>query len=288
MEEIFLNDLFCLNDEEIKNCKISLNISSGKGGDLCLNYWLKDKSTSAGFWCYYGKQCNFKVGKLCLAFYKLGWSGNKYLFVGAGKITKIPSRDEYLPAEYEPISKLQKYTGRLIVDVYKGNTQGRYNFNLKKYINEIKVVELLPELYGGEDFPGFKNLKLSYDQLYRGIYINRTWKAVMQTQKAIYVIVDKSPDEEYSGLGRIYVGKASSEKGMLYDRWKNYADNLTGGNKELEKIKRTKGEDYIKKYFQWSILENFDESTDDSIILEREKYWKLVLNSKNQGLNDNY
>lgn len=183
---------------------------------------------------------------------------------------------------------MQKYVGRLIIDVYKGNTQGRYNFNLKKFINDIRVVEILPELYGGEDFPGFKNLRLSYEQLYRGIYINRAWKSVLQTQKAVYVIIDKAPDDEYSGLGRIYVGKASSEKGLLYDRWKNYADNLTGGNKELEKIKKIKGEDYIKKYFQWSILENFDERTDDSIILEREKYWKLVLNSKNQGLNDNY
>ena len=56
----------------------------------------------------------------------------------------------------------------------------------------------------------------------------------------------------------------------------------------ISQNQKIKGEDYIKKYFQWSILENFDERTDDSIILEREKYWKLVLNSKNQGLNDNY
>jgi hypothetical protein len=27
----------------------------------------------------------------------------------------------------------------------------------------------------------------------------------------------------------------------LYARWKNYADNGTGGNKELEKIKKEKG-----------------------------------------------
>lgn len=288
MEDIYLNDVINFTDEEINNCKISLNISQGKGGRLCLDAWLEDGSTRDGFWCYYGPQSNFRVGKLCLAFYKLGWSGNQYLLVGAGKITRVPTREEHAPAEYEPIAKLQKYVGRLIIDVYKGNTQGRYNFNLKKFINETKVVEILPEQFGGEDFPGFRNLRLSYEQLHRGIYINRAWKAVLKTQKAVYVIVDKAPEKEYSGLGRIYVGKASSEKGMLYDRWKNYADSLTGGNKELEEVKRKMGEDYMKKYFQWSILENFDESTDDATILEREKYWKLVLNSKNQGLNDNY
>lgn len=288
MDNIFLNDILNLTEEEIDNCKISLNISQGKGGKLCLDSWLEDGNTYDGFYSYYGIQANFKVGYLCLAFYKLGWSGNQYLFVGAGRITNMPSAEERGTATYEPIERLQKYVGRLIVDVYKGNTQGRYNFWLRKFINECKVVEILPELYGGESFPGFKNLRLSYEQLYRGIYINRAWKAVLKTQKGIYVIVDKAPESEYSGLGRIYVGKASSDNGMLYDRWKNYADSLTGGNKELELVKKKKGEDYIKKYFQWSLLENFDESVEDTIILEREKYWKLVLNSKNQGLNDNY
>lgn len=288
MENIYLNDILNFTDEEIDNCKISLNISQGKNGKLCLDSWLENGNNYDGFYSYSGLQANFKIGNLCLAFYKLGWSGNQYLFVGAGKITSMPTKEEKGVAQYEPIESLQKYVGRLIIDVYKGNTQGRYNFRLRKFINDCKVVEILPELYGGEYFPGFKNLRLSYEQLHRGIYINRAWKASLQTQKGIYVIVDKAPDSEYSGLGRIYVGKASSDRGMLYDRWKNYADNLTGKNKELELVKKQKGEEYIKKYFQWSLLENFDESTDDSIILEREKYWKLVLNSKNQGLNDNY
>ncbi len=288
MEDIFLNDILHFSKEEINNCKISLNISEGKNGRLCLDTWLENGSTSAGFCCYYGKQSNFKVGKMCLAFYKIGRSGNKYLLVGAGTITKLPTLEERGPAIYEPIERLQKYVGRVIIDVYKGNTQGRYNFNLKKYIDQCKVAEILPDQYGDDDFPGFKNLVLSYEQLVKGIYINRTWQGILKTQKGIYAIVDKAPDSEYSGLGRIYVGKASSEKGMLYQRWKNYADNLTGGNKELEKIKKLKGEDYIKQYFQWSLLENFDESVDDEIILQREKHWKRVLNSKNQGLNDNY
>ncbi len=288
MDNIFLNDIINFTEAEINNCKISLNISQGKGGRLCLDSWLEDGNTRDGFWCDYGPQSNFSVGKLCLAFYKLGWSGNQYLLVGAGRITRVPDKSEGVPAEYEPIEKLQKYIGRLIIDVYKGNTQGRYNFNLKKYIHNCKVVEILSEKYGGRPFPGFKNLRLSYDELFRGIYIDRSWASILKTQKGIYVIVDKAPDDEYSGLGRIYVGKASSEKGMLYDRWKNYVDNLTGGNKELEKVKKMKGEEYIKKYFQWSLLENFDESEKDAIILERERYWKLVLNSKNQGLNDNY
>ena len=69
MGDILLNDLFHLTDKEINNGKISLNISSGKGAPLCLDRWLKDGSTSDGFWAYYGDQCNFRVGYLNLAFY---------------------------------------------------------------------------------------------------------------------------------------------------------------------------------------------------------------------------
>lgn len=288
MGEIYLNDIINFSENEINNSKISLNISEGKNGRLCLDSWLETKSTRPGFWCYYGKQKNFKIGQYCLAFYKIDWGGNKYLLVGAGKITNIPAKEEWKPASYEPIERLQKFVGRLIIDVYKGNTQGRYNFNLKKYIYQAKVVEILPSEFEIRKFPGFNNLRLNYTELYKAIYVYRTWEEVLKTRKAIYIIVDKSKDEDYSGLGRIYVGKASSENGMLYARWKNYVDSLTGGNKELEKVKRIKGEEYIKNNFQWSVIESFDESYDDNIISEREKYWKLVLNSKNQGLNDNY
>ena len=126
-----------------------------------------------------------------------------------------------------------------------------------------------------------------------GDYKLLTLKGLECIKKADVIVYDRLANKNYLKEAKencefIYVGKASSDRGMLYDRWKNYADNLTGKIKELELVKKQKGEEYIKKYFQWSLLENFDESTDDSIILEREKYWKLVLNSKNQGLNDNY
>ena len=288
MEEILLNDIFHLTDEEIRSCKISLNISSGKNAPLCLDRWLKDGSTSDGFWAYYGNQCNFRVGYFNLAFYKLGWSGNQYLFVGAGRITKIPPKADLLPAEYEEIPELQKYAGRLIVDVYKGNTQGRYNFNLATYLNKCKVVSVLPEKYGLEDFPGYKNLSVDYAKLHRAIYLSESWKTALKLQKGIYVIVDNAPESDYSGFGRLYIGSATSSKGMLFDRWKNYADTLTGGNKELKNVLKLKGDSYIKEHFRWTLIEHFDEDVDDKVILEREKYWKKAFNSVNQGLNDNY
>lgn len=265
-----------------------MNISDGKNASLCIDSRLKDKYVGSGFWPYYGESRNFKVGQLLLAFYKLGYGGNRYLFVEAGVISNIPAYENRHAAEYTPYDKLQKYKGRLIIDIYKGNTQGRYCFNLKTYYSKIKVDEILPEIYGGDAFPGFNNLRLSYEELYRVIYLGIGWKEALKSQKGIYVITDKAPKNEYSGLGRIYVGSATSQSQMLHDRWECYARTLTGGNKELKKVVVLKGEDYIKKYFQWSLIEHFDESISDSYILEREKYWKQVFNSKEEGLNDNY
>ena len=49
--------------------------------------------------------------------------------------------------------------------------------------------------------------------------------------------------------GKLYVGSATSQYGMLLQRWKSYIDNGTGGNKALEELKAKKGFDYIKKYY---------------------------------------
>lgn len=272
MNEIFLNNVFRLTDDEIKNSKISLNIREVKTGPLCIDSWLKDKYAGHGFCAYLGKKNNFRLDQYCFAFYKLGWSGDQYLFVGAGKITEIPPIDRQGPCKYKTIKNLEIFVGRLVINVHKGNKMGRYVFPLKNWIENCEVVEILSKDFELEKFPGFKNLRLDYNNLYKSIYLNHSWKELLQSQKAVYAIVDKAPEDEYSGLGRIYVGSATGSRGMLFDRWKNYVDTLTGGNKEFEKLKKLKGEEYIKKYFQWSLLEHFDEDERDAVILEREKY----------------
>ena len=75
--------------------------------------------------------------------------------------------------------------------------------------------------------------------------------------------------------------------GMMLSRWSNYAENGHGGNKELRKIAESKGFDYIKQNFQYSILENYNAKVDDHIILDRESWWKETLQSRLFGYNDN-
>lgn len=64
--------------------------------------------------------------------------------------------------------------------------------------------------------------------------------------KGVYVITDLSN-------GRLYVGSASGEASGLWQRWSGYAHlkNLTGGNRELEQIRRNLGDAHIVGNFQY-------------------------------------
>lgn len=74
---------------------------------------------------------------------------------------------------------------------------------------------------------------------------------------------------------------------MLLQRWSNYVDNGHGGNKELQGLVNEKGFGYIKQNFQYSILENYNARIDDSVVLERESWWKETLQSRKFGYNRN-
>lgn len=96
----------------------------------------------------------------------------------------------------------------------------------------------------------------------------------------MYLITDTSN-------GKLYVGSATAQYGMLLQRWTNYIDNGHGGNVELKHIVNTKGFDYVKENFQYSVLENYNARMDDNYILGREKWWKDTLCTKQFGYNKN-
>ena len=89
--------------------------------------------------------------------------------------------------------------------------------------------------------------------------------------------------------GQLYIGSASGNADGIWQRWSGYADkhNLTGGNKEFTGILEAKGETYITDHFKYSILEIFDTKTKIETIIERENYWKGVLDTKSHGMNHN-
>ena len=85
----------------------------------------------------------------------------------------------------------------------------------------------------------------------------------------------------------MYVGSATSDDGMLLQRWRSYLANGHGGNKELMELVQMKGINDIKDNFYYSILENYNAKVDDHIILERESWWKETVQNRIFGYNSN-
>ena len=98
--------------------------------------------------------------------------------------------------------------------------------------------------------------------------------------KGVYCITDSS-------TGKIYIGSASGDAEGIWQRWSQYADvnNLTGGNKTFEELKKQDNE-YIMKNFTYSILEIFDMRTKRDVIIQREEHWKRVFQSVKYGMNN--
>ena len=220
------------------------------------------------------------MGKLAICLVYLG--GNSWLLTTVKRITKIlPNVKNGIGYEAEEIEQYQKYYGRVIVKYHNTNrTPVRLYEKIK---NKLEVVEILNSQYMGDEFPGYDNIRLSYDELAN--VINRHaggWFGALNNQKAVYLITDTSN-------GKLYVGSATAKNGMLWSRWSDYIANGHGGNKELIAIVNdtAKGFEYIKNNFQYTVLENFNSKVDDSYILQRESWWKKVLYSKEFGYNSN-
>ncbi len=176
----------------------------------------------------------------------------------------------YLYEDYPTPGELED---RLIIDF---NINRGYNLRCGG-IADREVIEILPPKKSVKYFTSYLNVFLDYGELCE-VLKDDNWIKHLQQQEAVYLIEDE-------GSGKHYVG-ASYGEGGLYERWKSYAKNLTGENKELEKIKRSKGENYIKKNFRYSILEVFSIGQ-DKYIHDAEQLWKKKLGSRTHGLNDN-
>ena len=276
MTPIKLNDLLRISADQAKAYKVKFNQEDGLEDPMEL--YLHDPEIVNTQWLFWRNKIRyFNVGQIAVCFLKLSY--DTWLLTTIKRVTKELDVLDGINYEGEEIAEYSPYFGRVIVKYHKKvQTQGMYYNTVS---DELEVLTILPTVYDGDEFPGYDKVRLSYEQL-AGIiaYHKNSWVAALENQKAVYLITDKSN-------GKLYVGSATSKEGMLLARWMSYAQNGHGGNTELIKLIHEKGFDHVKKYFQYSILENYNAKVDDKIILERESWWKETLQSKKHGYNDN-
>ncbi|MFH1233540.1 MAG: GIY-YIG nuclease family protein [Patescibacteria group bacterium] len=269
---ILLNDLLQLKN--LENVKIRFNKDNGDGYDPIRFYKEdRDKLLKGQFWNY-NKHKSFREGNIAIGLARI--EGDKWLLFNISKITKDLHKLNNVGYEYETLLKYEKYFGRLIIQ-YHNKSQNLIRL-AKNLIDDLEVIEILPEQFNDDDFPGYENVNLSWYDLQRVIR-KKDWKSALENQKGVYLIADAT-------TGKLYVGSAYGEN-MILGRWKSYIDNGHGGNIELKKIVKEKGFKYIKNNFKYSILDIYKSKTEDKIIINRESRWKEVLLSRKFGYNLN-
>lgn len=243
MSKIKLNDILHLNEDEIKNSKMELNICEGSGGIQYIDKWLSlsDKEKQNGisdcsYWSEYGGQKNFSVGQMVFSFIRKGY--DEWLLISAAKILSVPDCGR------TTVDILEQYRclfGRLIMRFHKGDAFGRWCFKLSYLKNEEKVIEILPNMYNGEQFKGYDNVNLSYKKL-NDILNCKTMPTYYEALKkitGIYCLTDIK-------TGMLYIGSATGEDGVA-QRWGNYLSSKHGDNKKLIKLHKENGDEYFEK-----------------------------------------
>lgn len=199
-----------------------------------------------------------------------------YLFGGIFEVKQRLS-DRY---ELLEISEYDKWEGRLVCRFsrYQG-LRGRA-FKLENQLASFDVLEILPEKYEGERFPGYEYVNHGFAAL-KGIITKERpdWKASLLAVKGVYLIFDTKN-------GKSYVGSAYGDAG-IWSRLNCYVYTGHGWNDELMKTIQEKGADYSLQSFKFSILEVFAFNTPDDVIISRESHWKEVLRSREFGYNKN-
>ena len=276
MKKILIDDLLHIPPEIAGGVKVKFNQHNGYNDPMEL--YLQEPDTVNTQWLFWRtKQRYFNVGQIAICLLKLSY--DTWLLTTIKRVTKELGVYDGINYEGEELEEYRQYYGRVIIKYHKtAQTQGMFYSTVQK---DLEVLQLLPAAFDGEEFPGYDNVRLSYLQLATIIQRRKqSWVAALENQKAVYLITDTSN-------GKLYVGSATSDKGMLLARWSSYVENGHGGNKELIALVREKGLEYVQQHFQYSILENYNARIDDHVVLKRESWWKETLQSRKFGYNDN-
>lgn len=268
-DKIFLNEILRLNN--IENVKIRFNLMFGGNWNPIEVFKNEDTEEliNGQYWNYSRK--SYKEGQVTIGFIRLN-EKDLWLLFHIGKVTKDLNKFNDVGYEYETLLEYEKYFGRLIVK-FKNKSQTMIRL-ANSVIEKCEVVQILPDTFDNDIFPGYDKVNVTWGELSR-VITKESWKTALQNQKGVYLITD-------TNNGKMYIGSAYGDD-MILGRWKSYIKTGHGGVVELKKL--TFG--YIKNNFKYSILDIFKSTVDDQVVLSRESWWKSVLQTREFGYNKN-
>lgn len=291
-EKILLKDILKFNElrKEYPERRIKLRFNKYKEyEDITYNFveWYKEDKDAKKFkdslltvWSQ--KQKRIQDNEIIFQFIEI--MPHKWLLVDVHKIidTKGNIAKAKTLAEYTP------YFGRLTVNFT--NRGQNWFYTSENIIDNVEICEITKKHYleQEEEFNNYENVCKKFKALKQVIDVE-TWKNALSAVYGVYVITDIH-------TGKLYIGSAYGENG-IYGRWKTYltcgfdkeeVEDVEYPNKQLKELVKQKGMSYLEENFQYSILEIAPKTQiGKETVLQRERYWKEVLKSREFGYNDN-
>lgn len=268
-----LFDLLQLLDDDLVPRWSKLHLAVWDGVDNPLDVYLAGKFDE---WQSWQRRRNFSRNFVISL---IALSPNTWLFVGAYDSIHCEWVEEHQSYYYRLTkrNKLSEFEDRLFVHFER---QGRQSYrNTETCYQLLSVLEIRRERMYVADFPGYYWVLLTKQQLDIVVQeANEAWKASLSGVAGVYVITDRE-------TGKLYIGSATSEMG-IWGRWCEYSANGHGGNHELRKLLKAKGDCYAEN-FQFGILEIADTHATTEYVLHRESRWKALLMTRTHGYNTN-
>ena len=203
----------------------------------------------------------------------------RWLFGGVFEIVNRRNEPKALSYDIELRQDLMgPFVRRLVVGF---SPPGRaVRLNMDTHLDQMEVLAILEKPYSGEPFPGHDRINHTFGVLAAAVTQDwQDWRGALESLKGVYVIHDQK-------TGKSYVGSAYGSDGIR-SRLCDYVSSLDGGNKGLRELVGKMGPQYMRENLRFALLEAMLKKTADEDVLDREKYWKKVLLSKEFGLNRN-
>jgi len=267
-------DLLAILNPSIRPDEAKLHLATWNGVENPFDVYLAGKFDE---WQRWQTRKNFER-KFVVSLISLPGT-DRWLFAGVHHSTApewVEERKEYR-YELTEDQSCKEMNGRLVAAFHR---PGRQSYlNAENWADELLVSEILAEQLSIGEFPGFKAVNLTKEELELIVRQSlESWRTALSNVAGVYLISDTLS-------GKLYVGSASGEGG-IWQRWSCYAADGHGGNIELRKLLSEQGVERAKK-FRYSILEIADLHASYQDILDRESHWKDVLMSRTYGLNAN-
>ena len=271
---IYLPQLYQIDQPE----QYKLHLASWNGSHQPLDVFVRNRTEWDGWNRSRGTRDDFSRQFIfsLIDFYP---EKDRWLFGGIYRVLSRKPINHSSSYEIELLEQSRPFIGRMKISLKRPGRARAVNF--EKQYKDLMVSEILPTSYTGEPFCGYDQIDIGFPTMESIFDTQRPdWKAALENAKGVYLITD-------THNGKRYVGSAYGTTG-IWSRWACYVETGHGNNDDLKRLIKASGIEYARKNFRFALLEYLTMKTGDTIVIQREQYWKNVLLTRSgYGYNKN-